>query len=199
MALLPIFSSPCTRPMEVTVLPSPEAVGVVAVTRISLPRRSPRGLRLSNSRLSFALTGERRSSKDIRLAQQVRRVEWRATGGELGAMLAEAQWIAKLRPGHNRVPRVAKSDPADAPWPFEGPIVFEEREEASQARAFHIVDRWRYVGHAASLAEAAALYASNAAGAFELSTYRILQSHLARGLRVMPLSVSSATLVANVA
>jgi DNA polymerase-3 subunit epsilon len=163
-----------------------------------LPLYVGRSVRV-RQRLRSHLTGERRSSKDIRLAQQVRRVEWRATGGELGAMLAEAQWIAKLRPGHNRLPRVAKSDPADAPWPFEGPIVFEEREEASQARAFHVVDRWRYVGHAASLAEAAELHASNAEGAFELSTYRILQSHLARGLRVMPLGVSSVTPVANVA
>jgi DNA polymerase III subunit epsilon len=146
-------------------------------------------------RLRSHLTGERRSSKDIRLAQQVRRVEWRATGGELGAMLAEAQWIATLRPSHNRVPRVTKSDPMNAPWPFEGPIVFEEREEASQARAFHVVDRWRYVGHASSLAQAAELHASSAQGAFELSTYRLLQSHLARGLRVMPLSVASGTAV----
>ena len=66
-------------------------------------------------RLRSHLTGERRSSKDMRLAQQVRRVEWRAKGGELGAMLAEAQWIATLRPGHNRVPRVTKSDPPMRP------------------------------------------------------------------------------------
>jgi len=111
----------------------------------------------------------------------------------LGAMLAEAQWIATLRPGHNRVPRVTKSDPADAPWPFPGPVVFEEREEASQSRAFHVVDRWHYVGHASSLAQAAQLHASSVAGPFEPSTYRILQSHLARGLRLMPLSVSSDT------
>jgi DNA polymerase-3 subunit epsilon len=148
-------------------------------------------------RLRSHLTGERRSSKDIRLAQQVRRVEWRATGGELGAMLAEAQWIARLRPGHNRVPRVTKSDPVDAPWPFQGPIVFEEREEASQALAFHVIDRWRYLGHAASLALAAELYAASGACTFELSTYRILQSHLARGLRVLPLSVSSDTPASN--
>jgi DNA polymerase-3 subunit epsilon len=127
----------------------------------------------------------------MRLAQQVRRVEWLATGGELGAMLAEAQWIATLRPGHNRLPRVAKSDPVDAPWPFEGPIVFEERDAELQARAFHVVDRWRYVGHAPTLAQAANLHASSVTTpGFELSTYRILQTHLARGLRVMPLGVS---------
>ncbi|APA84111.1 DNA polymerase III subunit epsilon [Paraburkholderia sprentiae WSM5005] len=139
-------------------------------------------------RLRSHLSGERRSSKDLRLAQLVRRVEWRATGGELGAMLAEAQWIATLRPGHNRLPRVTKSDPANAPWPFEGPIVFEEREDAQ--RIFHVVDGWRYLGHAPSLVQAAQLHASTMAGPFELSTYRILQSGLARGLRVMPLSVS---------
>ncbi|MFM0736618.1 exonuclease domain-containing protein [Paraburkholderia xenovorans] len=150
-------------------------------------------------RLRAHLTGERRSAKDMRLALQVRRVEWRATGGELGAMLAEAQWIASLRPGHNRVPRIAKSDPKDAPWPFDGPIVFEEREAESLARAFHVVDRWCYLGHAASLAQAAALHASSVVGMFELSTYRILQSHLARGLRVLPLSVSSGVPVASVA
>ncbi|MCC8395128.1 GIY-YIG nuclease family protein [Paraburkholderia sp. MMS20-SJTR3] len=142
-------------------------------------------------RLRAHLSGERRSSKDMRLAQQIRRVEWRATGGELGAMLAEAQWIATLRPGQNRLPRVTKSDPADAPWPFGGPIVFEEREQAE--RVFHVVDRWRYLGHAPSLGEAALLPGSALAGAFELATYRILQSHLARGLRVMPLNVSTDT------
>ena len=163
-----------------------------------LPLYVGRSVRV-RQRLRSHLTGERRSSKDVRLAQQVRRVEWRATGGELGAMLAEAQWIATLRPGHNRVPRVLKSDPVDAPWPFEGPIVFEEREEASHARAFHVVDRWRYLGHAPSLAQAAELHVSSSGGAFELSTYRLLQSHLARGLRVMPLSVSSGTPVASLA
>jgi DNA polymerase-3 subunit epsilon len=149
-------------------------------------------------RLRAHLSGERRSSKDVRLAQQVRRVEWRATGGELGAMLAEAQWIATLRPGHNRVPRVGKSDPVDAPWPFEGPIVFEEQEDASHARVFHVVNRWRYLGHAASLAQAATLFASAIEGSFELSTYRILQSHLARGLRIMPLALPSTAVVHDI-
>lgn len=171
---------------------APAGCGVyVFYGEADLPLYVGRSVRV-RQRLRAHLTGERRSSKDMRLAQQVRRVEWRATGGELGAMLAEAQWISTLRPGHNRVPRVAKSDPADAPWPFEGPIVFEEREEASQARVFHVVDRWRYMGHAPSLGEAATLHASNIAGPFELSTYRILQSHLARGLRILPLSVPSA-------
>jgi DNA polymerase-3 subunit epsilon len=36
------------------------------------------------------------------LAAQVRRVDWRQTAGELGAMLLERQWIRTLKPQHNR-------------------------------------------------------------------------------------------------
>ena len=85
-------------------------------------------------------------------------------------MLAEAQWIATLRPGQNRLPRVSKADPVDAPWPFDGPIVFEEHDAELQARAFHVVDRWRYVGHAPSLAQAASLHATSVTAAV-LSNY----------------------------
>lgn len=147
-------------------------------------------------RLRAHLTGERRSSREMRIAQQVRRVEWRATGGEVGALLAEAQWIATFGPVHNKKPRSSRSDPVDAPWPYDGAIAFEEREErddTQRQRTFHVVDRWRYLGSAPSLTAAAALWSTTTttttAGTFELSTYRILQTHLARGLRVMPLAV----------
>jgi DNA polymerase III subunit epsilon len=145
-------------------------------------------------RIRAHLTGERRSSKDQRLAQLVRRVDWRATGGELGALLAEAQWIAALRPSHNRLPRTSRSDPSDAPWPFDGAIVFEEsganaRHAGEGQSAFHVVDRWCYLGHAPSLTEAHALLAGDGLRGFELSTYRILQTHLARGLHVMPVAL----------
>jgi len=43
MLLRPMRSRPWARPMETTVLPSPETVGVVAVTRMSLPRTGTRG------------------------------------------------------------------------------------------------------------------------------------------------------------
>ena len=61
IALFPIFSSPCTRPIEVTVLPSPETVGVVAVTRIILPS-GRLGSPSISFRLTFALSGPRRST-----------------------------------------------------------------------------------------------------------------------------------------
>jgi DNA polymerase-3 subunit epsilon len=145
-----------------------------------------RSVRL-RQRIRGHLTGERRSAKDQRLAQQVRSVEWRSTGGELGALLTEAQWVAALRPPHNRLPRLSRSDPVDAPWPFGGAVVFEEYDSESGARVFHVIDRWWYAGPAPSLAQAAALLDDHPYGGFELSTYRILQTHLQRGLRVVPL------------
>jgi len=94
------------------------------------------------------------------------------------------------------LPRTSKSDPSDAPWPFDGAIVFEERGGGKHAGegqpAFHVVDRWCYLGHAPSASDAHALLAGDAPRGFELSTYRILQTHLARGLRVMPAGLSAA-------
>ncbi|MBR8208101.1 exonuclease domain-containing protein [Burkholderia cenocepacia] len=135
-------------------------------------------------RLRALLTGERRSSKEMRLAQQVRRVEWRETGNELGAMLAEAQWIARLRPSYNRRPAADAVRAGGAPWPFEGAVAFEANGER---RLFHVIDRWCYLGSAESLDAAARLVADATDGTFEPFTHRLLQTHLARGLQVIPL------------
>jgi DNA polymerase III subunit epsilon len=139
-------------------------------------------------RVRAHLVGERRSARELRIAQQVRRVEWRETGGELGALLTEAQWIATLQPKYNRAPRTGRDDPRSAPWPFSGAVAFEEREEGAAVSTFHVVDRWRYLGAAASVERAGELAACTAAPGFELSTYRILQAHLPRGLRALPLN-----------
>ncbi|MBR8275689.1 DNA polymerase III subunit epsilon [Burkholderia cenocepacia] len=135
-------------------------------------------------RLRALLTGERRSSKEMRLAQQVRRVEWRETGNELGAMLAEAQWIARLRPSYNRRPAADVVRAGGAPWPFEGAVAFEA---SGERRLFHVIDGWCYLGSAESLDAAARLVADATDGTFEPFTHRLLQTHLARGLQVIPL------------
>lgn len=141
-------------------------------------------------RVRAHLSGERRSSREQRMAQQVRRVDWRATGGELGALLVEAQWIAALRPAFNRVPRVTKRDPLSAPWPFEAGVLIEERDASGGAPILHLIDRWCYLGTVASVADAAARVLEAGEPSFELSTWRILQARLDRGLRVQPLGVS---------
>jgi DNA polymerase III subunit epsilon len=140
-------------------------------------------------RVRSHLSGERRSAREQRMAQQIRRVEWLATGGELGALLVEARWIAQWRPSFNRVPRVSKHDPVSAPWPFDGAVLVEEHDAPQGETVLHVIDRWCYLGTAASAAQAASLAAASIAAEapFELSTWRILQSRLERGLRVTPL------------
>ncbi|WP_175690049.1 exonuclease domain-containing protein [Burkholderia anthina] len=137
-------------------------------------------------RLRALLTGERRSSKEMRLAQQVRRVEWRETGNELGAMLAEAQWITRLRPSFNRRPAADAGRAGNAPWPFDGPVAFEA---SGERRFFHVIDGWRYLGVAESLDAALRLVVDGADGPFEPHTHRLLQTQLARGLQLIPLAM----------
>jgi DNA polymerase-3 subunit epsilon len=147
-----------------------------------------RSVRL-RQRVRAHLTGERRSARELRIAEQVRRVQWQATGGELGALLTEAQWIGRLRPLHNRQPRFGRDDAQAAPWPFASAIVFEEQgNDAGESPVFHVVDRWCYLGVASSLAAAQQLSAERGVPVFEPATYRILQTHLARGLRVTPVA-----------
>ncbi len=46
--------------------------------------------------------GEHRDAKEQKLARLTRRVDWRETAGELGALLLESQWIKQQRPLYNR-------------------------------------------------------------------------------------------------
>ena len=46
-------------------------------------------------------SGDHRSSKEMLLSQQVRRIEWIETAGELGALLQEAILVKRLQPAHN--------------------------------------------------------------------------------------------------
>lgn len=57
------------------------------------------------SRVSGYFSSEKRSAKEQRLAQQIRRIEWHETAGELGASLLEAQLIRDKRPLHNAAPK----------------------------------------------------------------------------------------------
>ncbi len=47
-------------------------------------------------------SADHRSPKEMSLAQQIRRIEWIKTGGEIGAFLKESALIKELQPTHNR-------------------------------------------------------------------------------------------------
>jgi DNA polymerase-3 subunit epsilon len=54
------------------------------------------------SRVFDHFASEHRSSKESKLARQVRSVEWHETGGELGALLLESRLVKELSPSENR-------------------------------------------------------------------------------------------------
>ena len=47
-------------------------------------------------------SADHRSAREMNLAQQVRRIDWIETAGEIGALLKEAALVKQLQPGHNR-------------------------------------------------------------------------------------------------
>lgn len=57
------------------------------------------------SRVMSHFSGDYRVGKDMRIAQEVTRVEWHETAGELGALLREAALVKQLTPIHNRMLR----------------------------------------------------------------------------------------------
>jgi DNA polymerase-3 subunit epsilon len=62
------------------------------------------------SRVFDHFAGAHRSSKEAKLTQQVRQVEWIETGGELGALLLESRLVKDLAPSGNRRLRKGAAD-----------------------------------------------------------------------------------------
>ena len=54
------------------------------------------------SRVLSHFSGDHRLSKDMRLVQQVERIDWKETAGELGALIEEARLVKTLMPALNR-------------------------------------------------------------------------------------------------
>ena len=54
------------------------------------------------ARVMSHFSGDHRVNKDMRIAQQITRIDWKQTVGELGALLLESQLIKQLAPVHNR-------------------------------------------------------------------------------------------------
>ena len=56
-------------------------------------------------RIMSHFSSDHKLYKDMRLSQQLHRIEWRETVGEIGALLLEAQLIKRLQPIHNKTLR----------------------------------------------------------------------------------------------
>lgn len=54
------------------------------------------------TRVMAHFTGDHRDAKDMKIAHQVKRVDWVETGGELAALIREARLVKELAPVYNR-------------------------------------------------------------------------------------------------
>jgi DNA polymerase-3 subunit epsilon len=54
------------------------------------------------SRVLSHFAGDHSSTKELRISQQMKRIEWRETAGELGALLLEARLVKEMQPIHNQ-------------------------------------------------------------------------------------------------
>ena len=54
------------------------------------------------SRVMAHFSGDHRVNKDMQIARQIKRIDWKQTAGELGALLLEARLVKQLSPVHNR-------------------------------------------------------------------------------------------------
>lgn len=59
------------------------------------------------ARVMSHFSGDHRVNKDMRIAAEIKRVDWVQTAGELGALIEEARLVKKLSPVHNRQLRTA--------------------------------------------------------------------------------------------
>jgi DNA polymerase-3 subunit epsilon len=70
------------------------------------------------TRVMSHFSGDHRVAKDMRIAAEVKRIDWIETAGELGALIEEARLVKKLSPVHNRQLRRA-SELCAWHWPLD--------------------------------------------------------------------------------
>jgi len=93
------------------------------------------------SRVMGHFSSDHRSGKEAKLAQQVRRVEWQQTAGELGALLLEARLVKEKKPIENRQLRETDAvfglryDPSRK----RGPVLVRELLNGSDPGSWEVV------------------------------------------------------------
>lgn len=87
----------------------PESAGVyIFYGESALPLYVGKSIKL-RSRVMSHFQAASREPREMRIAQEIRRIEWVETAGELGALLLEARLVKKQQPLHNRQLRRAGS------------------------------------------------------------------------------------------
>jgi DNA polymerase-3 subunit epsilon len=99
-----------------------------------------------HARVRSHFSGDHRLAKDMRITQQVTRVDWMETAGELGALLNESRLIKELLPVHNRRERrVANfySWEADGALASTAPLRLVTAGDAETLRLEHLFGTFR--------------------------------------------------------
>lgn len=108
----------------------PEAPGVyLFFGDNALPLYIGKSTRMRTRVLSH-FSADHSSERELRLSQQVRRIEWIRTGGEIGALLKEAELIKRMQPTMNR--RLRRNRDLCA-WQFEPDLIGDLRPRLVRA------------------------------------------------------------------
>ncbi len=95
--------------LETPVADIPESAGVYLFYGESpLPLYIGKSVKM-RSRVMSHFQASGRETRELRMAQEIRRIEWIETAGELGALLLEARLIKQKQPLHNRQLRRERS------------------------------------------------------------------------------------------
>jgi len=88
--------------LDTNVADMPEGPGVyIFYGEGTLPLYVGKSVKL-RSRVMSHFSATSREPREMRIAQEIRRIEWMETAGELGALLLEARLVKKHQPLHNR-------------------------------------------------------------------------------------------------
>ncbi|MDR7305366.1 exonuclease domain-containing protein [Rhodoferax saidenbachensis] len=122
-------------------------------------------------------------AREARIAQEIRRIEWHDTAGELGALLLQTRLVKELKPLHNR--KSSKKAQVDLVqqtlqgWPHAGRIGIREHHARTGRTDVHVFDQWCHVATVHSAEDLDDVRHSRQALAFDLETYRVLAKRLA--------------------
>jgi DNA polymerase-3 subunit epsilon len=95
--------------LDTRVADIPESAGVyVFYGESALPLYVGKSVKL-RSRVMSHFQAASRAPREMRIAQEIRRIEWTETAGELGALLLEARLVKAQQPVHNRQLRRSSS------------------------------------------------------------------------------------------
>jgi DNA polymerase-3 subunit epsilon len=122
-------------------------------------------------------------AREARIAQEIRRIEWHDTAGELGALLLQTRLVKELKPLHNR--KSSKKAQLELVqqtlqgWPHAGRIGIREHHARTGRTDVHVFDQWCHVATVHSAEDLDDVRQSRQALAFDLETYRVLAKRLA--------------------